>query len=96
MNFWRLFADNMEVLTTLLFCAFCLFVYIAYKKNDEVIRLKEKIRTQTNVTFTGNFVSVSFKESDFQVYDYFIGDNDLKVGDRVEVPFRDKITGKKT
>ncbi len=95
MNFWRLFANNMEVFITLLFCMLGLFIYIAYKKDSEVESLKEKIRTQTNVTFTGNFVSVSFKESDFQVYDYFIGDNDLKVGDRVEVPFRDKITGKK-
>jgi len=50
----------MEVLTTLLFCALCLFIYIAYKKNDEVIRLKEQLREQ-ETSPSQKFLDVSSK-----------------------------------
>ena len=40
------------------------------------------------------FVSVIFKEGDIKHYDYFVGDNDIQVGDFVEVYFNNKSTGK--
>ena len=73
----------------LLLCALGLFIYLTHKNNEEVANLKEKLREQENSS-ARKFVSVVFKESDNQLYDYFIGDNDLKIGDRVEVPFHDK------
>ena len=84
----------MEVIITLLLCAVGFFAYIAYKKNIEVIRLREQLRYQGNLPPKGNFVAVAFEEGATQFYDYLIGNNSLKVGDRVEVPFRNKFTGK--
>ena len=40
------------------------------------------------------FVSVIFKEGDKKYYDYFVGDNDVRVGDFVEVYFNNKASGK--
>lgn len=93
----------MEALVVFLLCALCISIYFTNKYKDEVVRLKEKLREQENLSAsriepnlptTKKFVSVSFKEGDTQVYDYLIGDNyDLKVDDLVEVPFRSKYSG---
>ena len=40
------------------------------------------------------FVSVIFKAGDKKYYDYFVGDNDVRVGDFVEVYATDKNDGK--
>ena len=40
------------------------------------------------------FVSVIFREGDKKYYDYFVGDNDVRVGDFVEVYFNNKASGK--
>ena len=82
----------MEILIPFLLCALGLFIYLTHKNNEEVIRLKEKLYEKENSS-TRKFVSVAFKKSDTQLYDYFIVDNDLKIGDLVEVPFHNKITG---
>lgn len=93
----------MEALVIFLLCALCISIYFTNKYKDEVAHLKEKLREQENLSasrieptlpITRKFVSVSFKEGDTQTYDYFIGDNDdLKVDDLVEVPFRSKYSG---
>lgn len=93
----------MEALVIFLLCALCISIYFTNKYKDEVAHLKEKLREQENLSasrieptlpITRKFVSVSFKEGDTQTYDYFIGDNDdLKVNDLVEVPFRSKYSG---
>ena len=40
------------------------------------------------------FVSVIFREGDKKYYDYFVGDNDVRGGDFVEVYFNNKASGK--
>lgn len=39
------------------------------------------------------FVSVIFREGDRKSYDYFVGDNDVQVGDFVEVYFNNRSSG---
>ena len=43
---------------------------------------------------SGIFVSVIFREGDRKYYDYLLGDNDVQVGDFVEVYAADKNDGK--
>ena len=59
------------------------------KKNAEVVELTLK-KPQTK-----RFVSVIFRKGDRKCYDYFVGKNqDVQVGDFVEVYIRDKEHGK--
>lgn len=83
----------MEVLVTLLICALGVAIYFADKYRNEVERLKGKLREQENSS-KRRFVSVVFEEDATQLYDYLICDNNLRIGDRVQVPFHSKITGK--
>ena len=78
----------MVALIIFLLCALGFFIYLTNKNVIEIEHLKEKVSPQTR-----KFVSVVFKENKTQLYEYFTGDIDLKIGDRVEVPFHNKSTG---
>ncbi|MBR5913722.1 MAG: hypothetical protein IKZ58_05130 [Selenomonadaceae bacterium] len=88
----------METLIIFLLCAVGIFIYLSNKEKNDITLLKEKLREEANLSSSSRkFVSVKFKESDTQLYDYLIGDNyDLKVNDRVEVPISSKFTDKTT
>ncbi len=95
----------METLIIILLCAVGIFIFLNHKEKKDIARLKEKLREENLLSptkrlvsgFSEKFVSVKFRESDTQIYDYLIGDiHDLKVNDRVEVPINSKFTDKKT
>ena len=96
----------MEVIITLLLCALAFCLYLINRNRNEISDLKEEIRrlrTKDNNANTSLpvpddekiFVSVIFKENDQKYYDYFLGKNqDIKLGDFVEVYFSNKLSGK--
>ena len=120
----------MEVILTLLLCALGLFIYLANKNKNDVLRLKdslfekelelvslrtelrdkdrliEELRRQLDAKQSASpsnralpspselFVSVIFRADDEKYYDYFVGNNDVQVGDFVEVYFNNKASGK--
>ena len=57
------------------------------KKDAEVVNPPKKPKIK-------RFVSVIFHKDDSKRYDYFVGNNDVQVGDFVEVYIRDKNYGK--
>ena len=99
----------MDVLVAVLICAILFLLYLLNENKNEVLRLKREQREneRDNVArppqknfqpqlppSSGIFVSVIFRKGDRKYYDYFVGDNDVHVGDFVEVYFNNKATGR--
>lgn len=62
---------------------------------DELRRKEaESVKTPPKEPKKKRFVSVIFRKDDTKSYDYFVGNNDVQVGDFVEVYIKDKNHGK--
>ena len=79
------------VLVVGLFCALIFLTHLSDKNVEKSISTEPP---KVTIPPPKRFVSVVFKEGQAKLYDYFIGENyDLRVGDYVEVPVRNKFTG---
>ena len=79
------------VLVVGLFCALIFLTHLSDKNVEKSIPTEPP---KVTIPPPKRFVSVVFKEGQAKLYDYFIGENyDLRVGDYVEVPVRNKFTG---
>ena len=95
----------MDVLVTLLACTVAFLLYLLNRQRHEIDDLKAEIQRlqssdngralSTPIIDENTFVRVIFKAGDEKYYDYFVGDNqDVQVGDFVEVYFNNKASGK--
>lgn len=80
-------------------------LYLLNRQRHEIADLKAEIQRlqstndgralTTTIIDENTFVRVIFREGDRKYYDYFVGDNqDVQVGDFVEVYFNNKASGK--
>ena len=94
----------MDALVTLLVCAVAFLLYLLNRQRHEIADLKAEVQRlqssdngralSTPIIDENTFVRVIFKAGDKKYYDYFVGDNDVRVGDFVEVYFNNKASGK--
>ena len=98
----------LEVILAVLLCALGFFIYLTDRNNHEIFCLKQALRDKELEIETlrkkidafqkspkkKRFVSVIFRKDDTKAYDYFVGNNDVQVGDFVEVYIKDKNHGK--
>ncbi|MBR2519028.1 MAG: hypothetical protein IKE46_04485 [Selenomonadaceae bacterium] len=98
----------LEVILAVLLCALGFFLYLTDRNNHEIFCLKQALRDKELEIETlrsklaafqkspkkKRFVSVIFRKDDTKAYDYFVGNNDVQVGDFVEVYIKDKNHGK--
>ena len=95
----------MDVLVTLLVCTVAFLLYLLNRQRHEIADLKAEVQRlqltnnvralSTPIIDENTFVRVIFKAGDKRYYDYFVGDNqDVHVGDFVEVYFNNKASGK--
>ena len=98
----------LEVILAVLLCALGFFIYLTDRNKHEIFCLKQALRdkeleieTLRNKLYAfqkspkvKRFVSVIFQKNDSKSYDYFVGNNDVQVGDFVEVYIKDKNHGK--
>ena len=94
----------MDVFVTLLVCTVAFLLYLLNRQRHEIADLKAEIQRlqstnngralTTPIIDENTFVRVIFREGDRKYYDYFVGNNDVQVGDFVEVYFNNKASGK--
>ena len=73
---------------------FCALIFLTHLSDKNVEKSISNEPPKVTLPPPKRFVSVVFREGQTKLYDYFIGENyDLRVGDYVEVPVRNKFTG---